>query len=88
MDKERNNESLLWPALAFSWELGYSIAVPLIVLALLGRFLDRKFDSSPILFLIGIFLSIVISSTIVYLKAVKIIAKSSINSDKIKEDKK
>lgn len=83
MGQEKTNKSLLWQALSFSWELGYSIAVPLIVLALAGRFLDKKFDSSPFLFLSGVFISIIISTTVVYLKATKLIAKTSaINKDK------
>lgn len=64
-----------WSALSLAWELGYTIAVPLVVLALGGRLLDRKLDTSPWLLLAGIFISLVVSSWLVYFKAMKIINK-------------
>ncbi|MDP1884490.1 MAG: AtpZ/AtpI family protein [Candidatus Moranbacteria bacterium] len=59
-------------ALSLAWELGYSIAVPLVVLALAGRFLDKKLDTSPFLLLAGILVSIFISSYMVYKKTTDI----------------
>lgn len=59
-------------ALSYAWQFGYTVAVPLVVLALLGRFLDRKLDTSPWLLLGGILLSIIISSVAVVRKALKI----------------
>jgi F0F1-type ATP synthase assembly protein I len=60
-------------ALKLAWELGYTIAVPLVVLALAGRFLDKKLDTSPWFLLAGIFLSLFISSFGVYRKTVGIL---------------
>lgn len=73
-EKEGGNPST-WSALSLAWELGYTIAVPLVVLALGGRLLDRKLDTSPWLLLIGIFISLVVSSWLVYFKMVRIIGK-------------
>lgn len=59
--------------IALAWELGYTIAVPLVVFALVGRFADTYFNSSPWLLLGGILLSIFVSSFLVYKKTVKIL---------------
>ncbi len=53
---------------ALAWELGYTIAIPLVVLALLGRMADKYFGTSPLLLLIGIFTSILLTSFLVYRK--------------------
>jgi len=73
MTKEKNDKS--FSAIGLAWELGYTIAVPLVVLALGGRFLDKKFGTSPFLILFGILLSIGISSWLVYKKTLDIIGK-------------
>lgn len=62
-----------WSALSLAWELGYTIAVPIVAFALGGRWLDRKFETSPWLLLAGIFLSLIVSSWLVYFKMAKII---------------
>lgn len=59
-------------ALSYAWQFGYTIAVPLVVLALLGRFLDQKLGTSPWFLLGGILLSIIISSVAVVMKALSI----------------
>ena len=51
-----------------AWELGYTIAVPIVVLALVGRWGDRMLGTSPWLLLGGVLLSIVISGALVYRK--------------------
>ena len=67
---ENNNE---WSAVSLAWNLGYTIAIPIIALALGGRFLDKKFDTSPLFLLIGVFASILVSTLGVYYKVKKII---------------
>jgi F0F1-type ATP synthase assembly protein I len=62
-------------ALGLAWNLGYTIAVPLVVFALAGRFLDRKLGTTPWLLLIGILFSIALSSWLVYKKTLDIIGK-------------
>lgn len=73
-DHNREERSA-WSALGLAWELGYTIAVPLVVFALGGRLLDRKLDTSPWLLLTGIFISLVVSSWLVYFKMIKIIGR-------------
>ena len=72
--KNKENEKE-FSALGLAWELGYTIAVPLVALALLGRFLDKKLGTSPWLLLFGILLSIAASSWLVYKKTLDIIGK-------------
>ena len=59
--------------IALVFELGYTIAVPLVLFALGGRFVDRHFGTSPLFLLVGIFLSLIGSSYLIY----KIIRKYS-----------
>ncbi len=66
-----------WEALGFAWEMGYTMAIPLVALALGGRFLDRYLNTSPAFLLVGILLSIIASSVLVGIKATKIIKKVS-----------
>lgn len=76
MDKTpKNEEKSTWSALSLAWELGYTIAIPIVLFALVGRLLDNKLGTSPWLLLIGILLSILISSWLVYFKTIKIIGK-------------
>lgn len=57
-----------WSALGFAWELGYLIAIPLIVGALSGRFADGFFGTKPWLFLLGVGVSIVTTVVLVFQK--------------------
>ena len=61
-----------WSAVGLAWELGYTIAVPIVVLALLGRYLDKKLGTTPWLLLAGILISIAVSSWAVYKKTLDI----------------
>ncbi|OGI25657.1 MAG: hypothetical protein A3J76_01630 [Candidatus Moranbacteria bacterium RBG_13_45_13] len=71
MKKTENSFS----ALSLAWNLGYTIAVPIVVFALAGRFLDKKLGTSPFLLLLGILLSIGLTSWLVYKKTLDIIGK-------------
>jgi ATP synthase protein I len=64
-----------WSALGFAWELGYSIAVPLVIFALAGRLLDKHLGTSPWLLLLGLLLAIASSSYIVYKKTIDVMKK-------------
>ncbi len=68
MKKKKDND-FKWVALSFAWELGYSIVIPLVILALLGRWLDKKFNSSPLFFLFLVIVSVFLTSFIVYKKS-------------------
>ncbi len=72
MNEKQPQKSSTWFALGLVWQLGYTIAIPLVVFGLLGRFLDRKFGTSPLLLLAGILLSLIISTIGVYRKTMKI----------------
>jgi len=82
----QNKEDKSFSALSLAWELGYLMAIPLVVLALLGRFLDKTWGTSPWLLLVGIGLSLLISSWTVYLKVTKIIVETAKDEKKEKEN--
>lgn len=60
---------------SLAWDLGYLITIPIVALALLGRWIDKKYDSAPWFLLLGIGLSIFISTYLVYKKTMNIIEK-------------
>jgi len=73
MDNPQPKKQKPWvSSLSLAFQLGYTIAIPLVVLALVGRFLDKKFDTSPWLLLAGVLLSLVITSWAIYFKISKI----------------
>lgn len=72
MNTSNKPNNAVWDALSLAWELGYTIAIPIVVLALLGRLIDKTFNTNPIFLLICIFLSIGISSYSIYIKTMKI----------------
>lgn len=72
----KNQPSGLWSALALAWELGYTIAIPIVIFAIGGRFLDKKLGSSPIFLLLGILLALIISGIGIYRKTMKIMKES------------
>lgn len=51
-----------WSAVSLAWELGYTIAIPIALLGFSGAYADRYFDTSPLFLLIGVFLSLAIST--------------------------
>jgi F0F1-type ATP synthase assembly protein I len=77
--KEKNS---IWLVLSLAWQLGYIIAIPLIFLALLGRFLDKCLNTSPWFFLVGILLAIIISTFAIYFKTVKILKETESEKSK------
>lgn len=60
--QKKQQKSPLQQALAIGWELGYSIAIPIVLFALSGRFLDRHYGTSPLFLLIGVLISLVSTS--------------------------
>lgn len=62
-----------WSALTFAFELGYMIAIPLVFLALLGRWADRQFETSPWFLVGGIIVATTVSTWIVYKKVSNIL---------------
>ena len=62
-----------WSVFSLAMELGYTIAIPIILLALLGRLIDKNINTSPWFLLMGIFISILLTSWLIYKKVLKII---------------
>jgi F0F1-type ATP synthase assembly protein I len=69
---ENNQNEKPWSALGFAWELGYSIVIPIVIFALAGRLLDKKLDTAPWLLLLGIIISIIVTTVLVYQKTIKV----------------
>ena len=51
--------------LSLVFELGYLIAIPIVICALGGRLMDRCFGTSPVFLLVGIAIAIVVSGYMV-----------------------
>ncbi|MDD5109837.1 MAG: AtpZ/AtpI family protein [Patescibacteria group bacterium] len=71
---DRNNG--LWVAIGFAWRLGYSIAVPLVILLLAGRLLDKKFGTSPWFLLVGLGISFVITNILMFREAFRVMRQA------------
>lgn len=64
-------------SLGLAFQLGYTIAIPLVVLTLAGRFLDKKLGTSPWLLLAGVVVSLIVTSFAIYVKISKIMSELS-----------
>lgn len=64
--------SAVWQALSYAWQFGYTVAVPLVVFAVGGRYLDRVLGTKPWLFLAGLLIAIVLSMVGLIRKAISI----------------
>ena len=82
MEEENRNKEGVWQALSLAWQLGYSIAIPLVLFALGGRLLDKYLNTSPWLLLAGIFISLILSTILVYNKSIAIIAEAEQDNQK------
>lgn len=82
-NKKENNG--LWQALGLAWQLGYMIAVPIVLLALIGRLLDKLWNTSPWMLLIGIFLSLITSTTLIYIRTMRIFTQLNRRQSKNKK---
>lgn len=58
MLSQKEQEGRVFSAVGFAWELGYTIVVPLVLGAFLGRWADGFFGTKPMLFLASILLAI------------------------------
>ncbi|MDA2935795.1 AtpZ/AtpI family protein [Patescibacteria group bacterium AH-259-L05] len=73
MKKENKEKSVVWQSISIAMQLGYAIALPLVIFAIAGRILDKQYDSSPIFLLTGVVLSLIISSILVFIKIQRIV---------------
>ena len=76
--KEKNT----WNLVGIAWNLGYMIAVPLVGLAFGGRLIDRIFGSTPLFFLLGMLVAIILSTILVYRKISVLIDNESNKPDR------
>jgi len=74
-EKEGKVNGQQWSVFSLALELGYVIVIPIVLLALTGRILDKKLDTSPIFLLAGIFISILLTTWLVYRKMINIIGE-------------
>lgn len=75
-----NYKLTMMKAANVSFEFGFMIALPLLAFVFAGKYLDKKFGTSYIVF-IGIALALV-SSTVWFLKRVRSLAKDLTNHQK------
>jgi LPXTG-motif cell wall-anchored protein len=73
LEEKNNKTDKKMSVFSLAFELGYLIALPLVIFALGGRFLDRKLESTPWLLLLGIVISIFLSGYLVYKKTKAIV---------------
>lgn len=64
---------------AFIGEIGFATALPLVVFGLLGRYLDKLYQTSPYMFLLGI----LIASIQIFFYLKMIIEKAKKNISKV-----
>lgn len=62
-----------WSAFGLALELGWSIAIPLVIFAMAGRFADKVLGTTPWLFLVGLLVSIAISVYLIHRKVKNIL---------------
>jgi len=77
-----DRESGMWVALGFAWRLGYSIAIPLVVLLLVGRLLDKRFGTSPWLLITGLALSFITTNVLMFREAMRVMQQAERENDK------
>ena len=76
MNKEEKNngeKSHFWEAMNLAWELGYTIALPIVILGFGGAYADKKFGTTPLFILIGIVVAMVLTSIGIIRKVKKIV---------------
>jgi len=68
---QEERKSGTWAAVSFAWELGYSIAFPLVALLLFGKLADTRLETTPWFMLGGIVVSLPVSGFIIWSKVKK-----------------
>lgn len=83
-----HDKSIVWQSISIAMQLGYTIALPLVIFAITGRLLDKHYNSSPIFLLTGIVLSLIISSILAFIKIRRIISETEIESKILDQEPK
>lgn len=58
----------MWKYIALLGQIGLIIAIPIVVLTLVGRYLDNRFDTSPWFLLSSVIVAFIVSSGILYIQ--------------------
>ncbi len=69
---EKNRELTPWEALGIVWDLGITIAIPVVLFALGGRWLDEKTGRDPLFTILGFIFSLVVVARLIQKKGKKI----------------
>ena len=69
MDQQPPKKDLTpFAALGLVWDIGIEIAVPTVMFGLAGRWLDRRYATSPLFLILGLFLSLAIVTILIVRK--------------------
>jgi F0F1-type ATP synthase assembly protein I len=85
-DAPKNQQSGLFSSLGLVGNLGFQIAAPLILFAVVGRALDVRFHTSPWFLLGGILLSIILSSIAITKNILTILSSEGDHKDNKKNE--
>jgi uncharacterized membrane protein YfcA len=77
MDKpsQQSQKSGWLTALAVAWDLGYIIALPIVILGFGGAYLDKTYTTSPLFLLIGIGFALIVTAFFISRKMKDLISK-------------
>lgn len=70
----KKEKSGVMAALGLAGQLGYIIALPIVILALGGRFLDQRYGTSPLFLIVGMALAVAVTTIWMYFKAKAMLA--------------
>src|SRR3989344_6126169 len=84
MPNEPSRDATLWVVLGFAWRLGYSIAVPLVVMLAAGRWLDKKYGTSPWLLITGLVLSFILTNILMFREAFRVMKETNEENNEVK----
>jgi len=81
----KNNFKIFY-ALSFAWQLGFLIVVSIGGFLLIGFFLDKKLQTSPLFLLIGFFVGLTVTFYEIYQSVMPIIKEEDNKKDKEKNN--
>jgi len=64
---EKNKDGFkLWYAISFAFQLGFIVVFPIVGFIVLGLWIDRAFNSTPLLLIVGVFVGFAVTVYEVY----------------------
>jgi F0F1-type ATP synthase assembly protein I len=73
--KNQRKQFRLFYSLSFAWQMGFLVAAPLVILLLIGYWLDKSLSTGPLFVLTGVFGGLVVSAYEIYHLLAPIIGK-------------